>query len=507
MGDEISLDRKRNARAASPSLRDVMAVLFRQCKLLVISFAVVFFSVLFYLLLANSYQAEMKVLVRRGRLDPPMAPQPTAVSEFSRIEVTEEEINSEVELLRNPDILRRIVVADQLAVPAKHFWNRNEAEEVRIARAVRRLAQRLHVEPVRKTRLIAVRYDDSDPIVAARTLRSLAEAYREKHVQSQRPSGEFAFFQQQKEQYGKDLEDAEGQLLALIDNKGVVSAALQRDLALQKLSEADATYRQNAVAIAETEQRVHDLRAQIVALPERSITVIRASDNPQLLEQLKSTLLNLELKRTALLTKFEPGYRLVQEVDQQIKDTKKAIAVEIEQPVRDETTDKNANYEWAKAELQKAEVELGALRARATASASLLAGYRGLVKQLGQDSLRQQTLLRTAKAAEDSYLLYLRKREEARIGDALDQRGILNVTLVQEPVVPALPNHSLGMIILFGFLLASTLSTSLAFASDYLDPGFRTPAEVSAFLDAPVLASLPQQRAATEWRTSGGGRS
>ena len=104
-------------------------------------------------------------------------------------------------------------------------------------------------------------------------------------------------------------------------------------------------------------------------------------------------------------------------------------------------------------------------------------------------------------------MLYLRKREEARIGDALDQRGILNVTLVQEPVVPALPNHSLGMIILFGFLLASTLSTSLAFASDYLDPGFRTPAEVSAFLDAPVLASLPQQRAATEWRTSGGGRS
>ena len=50
--------------------------------------------------------------------------------------------------------------------------------------------------------------------------------------------------------------------------------------------------------------------------------MVRNSDNPQLLEQLKSTLLNLELKRTDLLTKYEPTYRLVQEVDQQIADAK-----------------------------------------------------------------------------------------------------------------------------------------------------------------------------------------
>ena len=37
---------------------------------------------------------------------------------------------------------------------------------------------------------------------------------------------------------------------------------------------------------------------------------------------MKSKLLELQLKRTELLTKFEPSYRLVQEVDQQIAETK-----------------------------------------------------------------------------------------------------------------------------------------------------------------------------------------
>lgn len=504
MGAEITIGPNRYVRAASPSLRDVMAVLFRQGRPLTASFAVLFLAALAYGVFSNSYAAEMKVLVRRGRLDPPITPQPTAISEFTRTEVTEEEINSEVEQFRNPEILWRVVVANGMAKSAPPFWNRHESEEIRIARAVLRLSQHLRVEPMRKTRLIAVRYDDPDPLRAARVLGLLAQAYSEKHLQSQRPSGELAFFQQQQEQYGRVLDDAEGQLLTLIDDRGIVAAPLQRDLALQKLSEADAAFRQTAISIAEAEQRVRDLRFQMTSLPERTTTVIRASDNPQLLQELKSTLLRLELKRTELLTKFEPGYRLVQEVDKQISDTKAAIAVEIQQPLRDETTDKNAHYEWATAELQKAEIELAALRARASAGGSQVAGYRSWVKQLGEDAITQQRLLRNAKAAEENYVLYQRKREEARVGDALDQRGILNVAVVQEPRVPVLPRYSLSMVLFFSFVLAGTVSTSVAFICDYLDPSFRTPAEVSAVLGGAVLASLPLRRAGSAgWRALG----
>jgi capsular polysaccharide biosynthesis protein len=50
------------------------------------------------------------------------------------------------------------------------------------------------------------------------------------------------------------------------------------------------------------------------------------------------------------------------------------------------------------------------------------------------------------------------------------------------------------MFALVGLLAAGTVSTGLAFASDYLDPAFRTPEEVIAVLDLPVLASLPRHK-------------
>ncbi len=107
------------------------------------------------------------------------------------------------------------------------------------------------------------------------------------------------------------------------------------------------------------------------------------------------------------------------------------------------------------------------------------------------DSVDQQDLMRTAKADEDNYLLYLRKREEARIGDALDERRILNVAIVEPPAAPALPTHSVLLYFLLAFGLAMAFSVGMAFTAEYFDPTIRTPDEAHAVLEVPVLAWLP----------------
>jgi uncharacterized protein involved in exopolysaccharide biosynthesis len=496
MAEEISIIR-RPVWVPAPTMRDLLAVLFRQRGLVLISFAGIFLAVVLYGLFAPSYEAQMKVLVRRGRVDPVVTPTPTQSPEFQRHEVTEEELNSEVELLRDEQILRTVVQGSGLVSEDEPwFWKLvGENDEERLARVVRRVSRRLEVEPVRKTTLIDVKYSSSDPAQSAKVLESLAGAYLERHLQVRRPSGEFNFFEQQMLQSRKGLEEAEFRLMDFTQDQGVVSAALERDLTLQKLTEADANDRQTRVSIAETAERIRKLSAQLQSLPERTTTVIRNSDNPQLLEKMKSKLLDLELKRTELLTKFEPSYRLVQEVDQQIAETKAALAVEDQAPVRELTTEQDPNHEWAKAQLVKAEVELGALEAHEQATSIEVAGYRAIAHRLGDHAIKQEELLRDFKAAEEKYLLYVNKREEARIGDALDQGGILNVTIAERPRVPALPARSGLFFGLLGFVLAGTMSTSLAFAADYLDPALRTPDEVTACLGSPVLASLPRKNA------------
>jgi uncharacterized protein involved in exopolysaccharide biosynthesis len=492
MAEASILDRNAIIRVPSPSLRDLLSALFRQRRLIALSFAILFAAAVLYGLLAPSYESEMRLLVRRGRVDPPVTPQPTGTSEFSRREVTEEELNSEVELLRDTEILRTVVLATGLESGDRHSWVGND-QEVRIARAVRHLAGKLTVEPVKKTNLISVKYESGDPDRAAGVLKSLVLAYTEKHRSVQRPAGEYDFFERQTEEYRRGLASAERAVGDLARTRGVVAAALERDIAVQKLSDADASYRQTQVAAAETERRIQALQQQLRSTPERSTNQVRISDNPQLLEQLRATLLALELRRTELLTKYQPTYRLVAEVEEKIRQTKAAMAAERVNPLREETTEKDPNYEWARADLEKSQVELSSLQAREAAAERVVGGYRNMTRQLAEDSLTQQDLLRTVKAMEEKYLLYVRKQEEARIGDALDALGILNVTVVQPPRAPALPKRSLLMVAMFGFFLAGAISVGLGLAVDYLDPAFRTPDEAVAELGVPVLASLPRR--------------
>ena len=469
-------------------------VLFRQRRVFVWVAGLVLAAAALYALVGTKYEANMKILVRRGRADAPVSSGENAPLDLTHLAVTEEELNSEVELLRDDDVLRRVV--SETGVGGRdwfHFLRMHEGQRERVERAARRLAKKLKVYPVKKTNLITIEYAADDSQLAARVLKSLERVYLEKHLNVHRPAGESHFFTQQAEESKRQLEEAKQQLLRFTNERGIVSAGLQRDLTLQKLSEVDASHRQTNVELAETKKRVSELENQLARLPDRTTTQIRTADNAELLKELKSSLLNLELKRTQLLTKYEPNHRLVQEVDQQIAQAKSAIAAEDSAPVRDETTDKNSHYEWALSELQKAQIQLEGIEAREAAIRIEEVAYRQMATKFGEDAVTQEDLLSKEKAALDNYLLYLKKQEEARMHDALDEGGIVNVAIAQEPTAPALPVVSAWMVLAIGFAVSGTMATGAAFVADYMNPLFRDPDDVVAYLNSPVLASLPKK--------------
>src|SRR5579871_2156940 len=338
-------------------MRELAVVLFRQRRVFVWVSGLILAVAVLYAFAGTSYQANMKVLVRRGRADAPVSAGENAPLDLTRMAISEEELNSEVELLRDDEVLRTVV--QRTGVGGRdwfHFLRLSEGQPERVERAARRLAKKLKVEPVKRTNLIAISYAAPDPQLAARVLQSLANVYLEKHVAVHRPGGESHFFEQQRAASREQLEEAERKLVRFASGHGVVAAAQQRDLALQKLSELEANHRLTRIELAETRQRVGALENQLARLPERTTTQVRKADNPELLKALKSSLLDLQLKRTQLLTKFEPNHRLIAEVDEQIQQAQAAIAAERLTPVRDETTDKNSHYEWVKSELERSQI-------------------------------------------------------------------------------------------------------------------------------------------------------
>jgi capsular polysaccharide biosynthesis protein len=68
----------------------------------------------------------------------------------------------------------------------------------------------------------------------------------------------------------------------------------------------------------------------------------------------------------------------------------------------------------------------------------------------------------------------------------------VNVAIVEQPVAPALPLWSAWAVLVVGLAAAGAAGSGAAFAADYLDPVFRTPEEALAYLEVPVLASLPR---------------
>jgi len=348
------------------------------------------------------------------------------------------------------------------------------------------------VEPVQKTNLIQVTYKSTNPEQAAQVLTTLANLYLEKHVAVHRPPGALDFFKQEAERYRSGLASAEARLAAFGRDNGVVSAELEKDLTVRKLTDFESSLEETQAAIVVSKQRIQALEKQAASTPPRQTTQIRKSDNPQLLQQLHTTLLNLELKRTELLSKYEPSYRPVQEVEAEIAQTRSAIAAAESHPLRDETTDQNQTFEWLNNELAKARAELAAEEARAAAIERIVHTYRESASQLDREELVQQDLIREAKAAQDNYLLYLHKEEESRISDALDQKRIVNVAVAEAATVPALPSNSSWLsTVLIGCFLATIVGLGSAFVADYLDPTIRTPDELEQVLNVPVLSAMP----------------
>ena len=148
-------------------------------------------------------------------------------------------------------------------------------------------------------------------------LATLSALYVQRHANLQRPPGETKFFDEEAEEHEEKLRQSEAELVRFTRSRGVVSAALERDIALQRLGEADAAYRQIEQDRVETERRLASLREQLKSFPSRSVTLKRWADNPEALEKMKTHLLELQLKRTELFTRFEPSYRLVKEVEQE----------------------------------------------------------------------------------------------------------------------------------------------------------------------------------------------
>jgi uncharacterized protein involved in exopolysaccharide biosynthesis len=509
-GHQIVLVDRRDRLPATVTVRDLIEIGYRRRRTFAWCFTVIFLGAIVAAILApKRYESELKILVHRERADPLVTAQQTAAMEQNLPSLTEEDINSEVALLRSQDLLESVVKAcglqngknssllDEIlayVLPPKT----PDDEQTRIGKAAQKLGRDLRIEPVKKSFIISVTYPSSDPQLAAQVLSTLGNLYLAKHAAVHRPSNASDLFDREAEQYHKALESAEKALADFNRDSGLVTSQSEKDSAVPKLAEFELDLRQTQAAIPSAQEHVRSLEALLAKTPPRITTQLHTSDNPALMQQLRSSLVSLEQQRVDLTNKYAPGDRMVKEVDTQIAQVKAAIDAQQTNPLKEETTDQNPTYGFLKEELAKAQSDLASLKAKEQSATTVDRSYRQTLVDRDQKQLQQEALMRDVKVAETNYLLYLSKKEEAHISDAFDKYRILNVSIAQPATVPIFPTNPMPLTLVVGWLFACLFSTGVVFVQDRLDPKVHNPQQIEKLLDVPVLAQLQSQEPAQE---------
>ena len=484
------------------TLRDMLGPLFRHPWAVALTFSSVFLVSTFvaWTWASHYYVATMQVLVGRERIDLAVTPQPTAaVQEASKL-VTTDDVDSEVSLLQGQDMLREVAQTCKLAEVGSSFWSKFDSRDpdakkaAALEGATKAIAASLKVDSHKSSRVINLLYGSTaSPESTACVLQTLGKLYLEKHLRLQRPAGALDFFAQETDRYQRALSESESKLVRFSKTERVAAPEILRTDLAQELIASQASLYQTRQTIAADTQRIEDIKAQMAVTPSRSSTIEASISANILLDQLQSTLLAAQLKRTQLLLKYEPSYPLVKEVDSEIAETKEAIAAAEQTKYINSSTDRDETFEYLRQDQAKTEADLASEEAKAYALQTSIHDIQSQMVDSDAKAVQQAALLREAKANEGNYLLYLTKREQERTSDALDDKRIANVSIAVPAEVPVLPAHSPISVMFAGFWIALLAAIGAGYLAELADPSFRSPSEIEEMLNVPVLASMPRR--------------
>jgi len=471
------------------SLRAAIEALFRQ-KLLFASVAaaVMCVAIATSVLLPRQYMSEMKFLVQNARGNVVVTPEKTNPQNVAS-DVTETQVNSELEILRSHDVV------DPVADPG---WDKIPVSQQTPARVRQHEAllagfeKKLETEPVRKTNVIDVRYRASDPLQARDLLQRLSQTYLEQHRRMQRPGGASAFFASEAERYQKAWDQASRDLVNFQQRHQLYSLAQRETDLEEKLTKAESELLASEAGLKELDARLEESAQRQRTMATRQTTQNRTGPNLQSVQQLTTLIVELENKRTVLLTNYKPEDRFVRELDQQIASTRAALNEAAVSKPLEVTTDVDPAWQQVRTDFAQGKIGRRAQAARRRAIGVQLVRLKRDLGKMQDLDVQYNNLQEQVKERRENHELYAEKRDQSQIADAMDDRGLMNVVVAQQPTLSYLPA---GPRRLTNAVLGMVTALFLGLCAVYLVEAGRntiaTPHELDAASRYPVLATLP----------------
>lgn len=458
----------------------VVEAIFRRKRLFIsVVFLVMALVVAGTVLVPKQYKSEAKLIVQNVRQATPLSAT-APVHQTTQDDVSQSEINSEVDLLQSP-------MVEHLAVGAPTAGVQTREAQARIAK----LSQHLKVDPVHQTSLINLTYTAHTPQEANHELQRLIDAYFETRASAAHGAGAEAFFDQQLDAARREL-DADQQALTDYGLKHDISDLDdEKKLQLTRVSSL-----QDQIAAVDSTLALHRSRqarqqAQLQSTPARSRTTERTITNQYSQERLNTSLVDLENRRAELVRRYAPSDRQIQELDDKIANTRLAISDAFTKPASETATDVNPVYQQLTAAVAMSAGEVSGLEAQRNTLQLEFEHAQNRLDELERSTTDVNALKRKLDQARTDYTLYSQRKADARVSAELDRMKLFDVSLVQPPYAndqPVRPRPVLYAItgLVFALILATLIVVYLDASSGFI----YTPGQLDTLTGMRTLATF-----------------
>jgi uncharacterized protein involved in exopolysaccharide biosynthesis len=443
------------------------------------------------------YETTTRLLVKVGREN---LETPTTVQNGQLLSqgVRLADINSEVQILSSRELVDRVVdrlgpdtFKSVLALPAtwqgypKYYLKlaarrvKNAYRDTLIAlgldkrltpreTAIVAVADAVKVEPIRDSDILILRVRMPSQKLCLDVANVLLDEYmRRRALARQSPAG-VKFFEARLREVRDTLSDLQKSRFGIRSRWNLSAPEEQRSLYLKELNTLETELMQNSAEMERLNRQRELMAKRMEDLPELTQKEQTELSNPSI-QSLKERITALRMERSKTASRYQPSSEVLQKMDTEIADLESALRTENATILNSVVSESNPIRRQFGANVEEDNVRSAGLEMRNKYLQEPAAALSQRVHDIDRGLDMVESTEREYRRAEQDYLTYAKRYEEARLSEELDALRVANVSVVESPeppIKPVYPNKlflvgiAMPVSLLFGIALCALLETT-----------------------------------------------
>lgn len=462
--------------------RQVLSLVLKHWKKSVAFFVAVMLLCSGYILFApRKYRSTAKYMVRLGHESVGLDPTATVGETMGLYRTSDSVVRSIHEILKSQSLAAEVInevgvnyildfdpdVSPSLVTRLKQVVQNIDPISME-EKALITFQQDLKVTSPNQSNVVIVSYDAPSPEMAHRIMQAVTSGFLREHARVNQTQGSFEFFQEQNDVLEASLAEASSKLKNAKNEYGVSSVEGKRINLEGRLENVESSLLALERSLVAGSSTIEQLTEMLKDTPTEVSLAATSGVDDEATAGMRQQLYNLEIRENELLSRFSEDHPEVGAIRKQLDEAKRIFA-QMNSSRTETSRGINPVHQQLSIQLLTERAEHESMLAERSKLEEQLEKLRSELVILNEQELEIFHLKTAVDVAKSKYEEHATKLEQARLDNALSQKDISSIGVIEHPRLnerPAKPSKKL--IGVLGFLIAVAGAFCLPFAIEYV---------------------------------------